>query len=114
MRIQEIGSTFKRGDWEFFVSYTVKGLIRVSGYTGSVSDVEIPSKFDGEPVNGIAPKFARNCISLTSVTIPGSVTTIGYNAFSDYTSLNTVNYTGSKEEWGKIKATPPHEGGFWL
>ena len=42
------------------------------------------------------------CTSLTSITIPDSVTLIGYCAFLDCTSLKTVYYAGSKEDWEKI------------
>lgn len=48
------------------------------------------------------PAFS-NCTSLSSVTIPDSVATIGNYAFEGCTSLATVNYGGTKAEWGTIK-----------
>ena len=48
------------------------------------------------------PAFS-NCTSLSSVTIPDSVTTIGNYAFEGCTSLATVNYGGTKAEWEAIK-----------
>ena len=45
----------------------------------------------------------RNCTSLTSITIPDSVTSIGSDAFNCCTSLASVNYNGSEGEWNKIK-----------
>ena len=46
-------------------------------------------KFDGE-VTRIGYEAFSDCSSLTSVTIPDSVTTIGYMAFSDCSSLTSV------------------------
>ena len=45
----------------------------------------------------------EGCASLTSITIPDSVTSIGSGAFMDCTSLKTVYYAGSKEDWEKIE-----------
>lgn len=42
------------------------------------------------------------CTSLTSITMPNSVTSIGYDAFSDCTSLKTINYKGTEEQWFAI------------
>ena len=41
------------------------------------------------------------CTSLTSVTIPNSVTRLG-ELFYKSTSLTTLNYAGTKKEWGSI------------
>ena len=40
--------------------------------------------------------------SLTSITIPESVTSIGDFAFSGCSSLKTINYTGTEEQWNAI------------
>ncbi len=42
------------------------------------------------------------CESLTSVTLPKSIKTIGYNAFSSCSSLENVYYTGTIEDWCNI------------
>ena len=42
------------------------------------------------------------CESLASVTIPDSVTEIGYQAFLYCSSLTTINYRGSESEWNAI------------
>ena len=41
--------------------------------------------------------------SLTSITIPESVTSIGDFAFSGCSSLKTINYTGTEEQWNAIR-----------
>jgi hypothetical protein len=43
-----------------------------------------------------------NCGSLTAITIPNSVTTIEWEAFNYCTSLSTINYTGTMEQWDKV------------
>ena len=43
------------------------------------------------------------CSSLTSVTIPSSVTNIGSNAFEECNSLAHVNYKGTEAQWNKIQ-----------
>ena len=44
-----------------------------------------------------------NCSSLTSVTIGDGVTSIGSNAFAGCSGLSSVYYTGSADDWSKIK-----------
>ena len=46
----------------------------------------------GEEVETIPAYAFRNCSSLTSITVPNSVTSIGSNAFFGCTSLITLNY----------------------
>ena len=42
------------------------------------------------------------CQSLSGITIPDSVTSIGYQAFIDCTSLTRVDYTGTIDQWAQI------------
>ena len=64
----------------------------------SITSVIIPGS-----VTSIGDSTFSYCSSLTSVVIPDSVTSIGENAFSSCTALKDVYYTGSEEEWAKIK-----------
>ena len=43
--------------------------------------ITIPSKIDGKPVTSIGDGAFYNCTSLTSITIPNSITSIGKNSF---------------------------------
>ena len=43
------------------------------------------------------------CESLIGITIPDSVVSIGKYAFGYCSSLTSINYTGTKEQWNKIK-----------
>ena len=45
----------------------------------------------------------RNCKSLTDVTIGTGMTIIGEHAFRYCTSLTAINYTGTREQWKKVR-----------
>ncbi|MBR6751333.1 MAG: leucine-rich repeat domain-containing protein [Clostridia bacterium] len=62
----------------------------VSGFSGSPTDVIIPSTYNGLPVTSIGDAAFRNCTSLTSVVIGDGVTSIGDGAFGNCTSLTSV------------------------
>ena len=66
------------------------GNATVTGYTGSATELIIPSTLDGHPVKAIGKDaFAFNS-NLTSVTIPDSVISIGWEAFVSCTGLKNV------------------------
>ena len=66
---------------------------------GVVTDIVIPSEFEGKPVTRIGHLAFENCREMTSVTIPSSVTSIGDLAFSHCTKAtfnfpNTITSVG--------------------
>ncbi len=68
-----------------------EGRVFITGYTGAGGDVIVPSTLGGLPVTNIGYRAFLKCISLTSVTLPGSVITIGDSAFEDWTDLTRRN-----------------------
>ena len=69
-------------------NYSVKdGLI--TGYTGEITELVIPSKIYGEAIIGIGSS-AFSWSEITSITIPEGVTSIGSSAFSYCRSLVSV------------------------
>ena len=115
------------------VTYAVTGgSITFDKSTGTITDCDtsvtaanIPSKIDGVAVTGIGARAFYQCTSLTSVTIPNSVTYIIHSAFSGCTSLTSITipdsvtgiswsafygctsltdvyYLGSAEQWNAI------------
>ena len=74
------------------LTYTISdGEVTITYCNTSATEVIIPEEIAGYPVKIIGDDAFSDCTSLTSVTIPASVTTIGRYAFSDCTSLTNVN-----------------------
>lgn len=70
----------------------------IKKYNGNDAVVNIPSEINGTPVTTIGNAAFRDS-SVTSVTIPASVTEIGSNAFADCTNLTSVTYGG---DWSNL------------
>ena len=62
----------------------------VSAYTGTSTEVTIPSTYEGLPVTSIGDDAFWGCSGLTSVTIGDGVTSIGDYAFSRCTGLPSL------------------------
>lgn len=65
-------------------------------------EVVIQSPTEGVPVVAITNRGFFMCRSLTSVTIPDSVTTIGESAFAWSSLLYSIKYEGTMEQWNAI------------
>ena len=83
-----------------FTCQTNGGAITVTGYTGSGGAVTIPSTLYGLPVTAIGNSAFLYKSSLTSITLPNSLTSIGLYAFystglTDVTIPNSVTNLGS-------------------
>jgi len=66
------------------------GELRITGYTGSESVLEIPAEIDGKPVTVIGMHSLDQNTNLVSVTIPDSVKVLDILCFSDCTNLKDV------------------------
>ena len=67
------------GDYEYTILDDV--TVEINSYRGSEESVTIPSTIDGKSVTSIGDSAFSGCTSLTSVTIPDSVTIIGNETF---------------------------------
>jgi hypothetical protein len=79
-------------------TYTINSdgiTLTITGYTGSGGAVTIPDSINFLPVEIIGDDAFLLCTSLTSVTMPNSVTSIGYGAFYTCPSLTNVYFTGN-------------------
>ena len=89
-----------------YYTYKIIGgsSVEITGYTGSRTDISIPSEIVDDGTTYTVTDIAREAFSkngnLTSVTIPSSVTYIGDNAFEGCNNLsfvvipNSVNHIG--------------------
>ena len=71
----------------------------IKKYNGNDAVVNIPSEINGIPVETIGNAAFQDNTTITSVTIPDSVTEIGANAFAGCTNLTSVTYGG---DWSKL------------
>ena len=83
-----------------FTCQTNSGAITITGYTGSGGAEAIPSTIYGLPVTAIGSSAFSWKSSLTSITLPSSLTSIGSSAFNntgltDVTIPNSVTNLGS-------------------
>ena len=87
-----------------FTFTTNNGTITITEYTGPGGVVVIPSSTNGLPVTSIGANAfsSKNVPSVTGVTIPNSVTNIGYQAFSDCWGLTNVTIPGSIINFGQF------------
>ena len=71
--------------------------ISIAGYKGKKTKITIPSSFDGcsYSVTSIGFRAFWDCTSLTSITIPEGVTSIGWDAFYNCTSLTSITIPDS-------------------
>ena len=73
--------------------------VTITKYTGKESTVILPSTISSWPVTKIGEDALKDNTTVTSVTIPDSVTEIGANAFAGCTNLTSVNYAG---DWSNL------------
>ena len=72
-------------------TYTISaGQVTITGFRGAEANVIVPSSIQGFPVRVIASEAFRNNQTITTITIPESVTTIQPNAVFNCMNLHTV------------------------
>jgi len=80
-----VGEVF--GDFEYMI---YQGGITISKYNGSGGVVVIPSEINGQPVTGVFDRVFMNKSTVTSVTVPNSVTWMGFDVFFGANNLSNL------------------------
>ncbi len=80
-----LGEVF--GDFEYMI---YQGEITISKYNGTGGVVVIPSEINGQPVTGVFDRVFMNKTTVTSVTVPNSVTWMGLFVFEGANSLTRL------------------------
>ncbi len=84
-----------------FVFYVDGEKICLVAYFGNERDLILPPDYNGSTYELNEYAFF-DCDSLTSVTIPGTVTSIAQTIFYYCSSLTDINFTGTMAEWEAI------------
>jgi len=79
---------------------TNNGAITITGCAGNPTIINIPDMTNGFPVVSIANNAFLNRSTLTSITIPNSVTSIGSQAFSTCRALTSIAIPNSVTNLG--------------
>jgi len=79
------------------------GNVRITAYNGKEQEVVVPSELDGHPVVSIAPEAFGTNDTITSVTLPASVSLPAENVFAGCRNLSSVTYTldGLRMDFGE-------------
>ncbi|MGM9532832.1 alpha/beta fold hydrolase, partial [Intestinibacter sp.] len=85
---------------EYFEYTEVDGGVSITKYTGSDTEVVIPSTIDGKDVKTIGQSAFAGSKTLVSVVIPDGVTEIGSYAFSGCSKLGNVTMPDSLTKIG--------------
>ena len=100
------------------ISYVMRdGEYTVTGYEGDAAAVHIPSELKGKPVVVIEAEAFAGCDHITELSVPPSVTEIGYGALRGCTGLTKLTLpfvgagTGEKDtaRFGYIFGAPSYE-----
>ena len=93
------------GDYKYTINGD--GSATIIKYNGNESDLTIPAKLDVYAVTAIGYETFAWCDSLTSITIPESVTSIGKHVFQSCSNLNlTVSPDSYAEKYAKNQGIP--------
>src|SRR5207249_1103539 len=85
-----------------FTYVTNNGAITITGYTGPGGAVAIPDTINSWPVVRIGNSAFYGSRSLTNITIPNSVTSIGYRAFAGCTRLAEITVDAQNAVYSSV------------
>ena len=77
-----------------------KDTYTITKWVDDSEEIVLPEKLSGFTIGGIADEVFRNRTNLKSVTLPGSLTTLGNSVFRDCTNLKKVVMPGTVTSMG--------------
>ena len=83
-------SAITSGDWTYSVISEENKTAQITGYSGTATDLKIPSIIDGYTITSIGNNAFQENATITHVTIPDGVTSIGRYAFYECEALERV------------------------
>ncbi len=89
------------GDYDYELINGDTG-VQITGYHGGGGDIVIPGTIDGVPVTSIGGSAFTHRPTLTSITIPDSVTSIEWYMFYGCTSLIAIDVYASNANYASI------------
>lgn len=103
MRVSAVTTTVTEveGTTESGLEYEINdGEVIITDYTGSATELIIPSEIEDCPVTSIGDYAFSGCHGLTSITIPSNVTSIGDFAFDWCSLLSSISIPESVKSIG--------------
>jgi hypothetical protein len=95
-----VASSVAAIEGNFYYEVNEDGVtVTITGYNGSDTELTIPDTLGGYSVTIIGEYALDSHDNITSITIPNSVTEIGWSAFSDC-PIDTVNINMTEIPWG--------------
>ena len=74
-------TVYQSGDYKYIL--LADGTAQIIDYSGRAAELTVPDTLDGYPVSSIGDKAFSFCSSLTAITLPESLESIGTDAFAD-------------------------------
>ncbi len=85
---------------EEYIYEDVEGGVQITGYSGSETDLVIPSQLDGKDVISISDYAFKGCESIKSIEIPATVNWVGY--LSGCTGLEEIRVAEGNTKYKSV------------
>ena len=94
-------AAYTSGDYKYTVNDDGE-TATITDYTGSDTDITVPTTLDDYTVTAIGSKAFRYCTTLVTVTIESNITSITYSAFWDCTALEELIVSDDNEYYASV------------